>query len=141
MFERDKPSAWVRVLLSFVLLAVVIGGGYAVYRFGFAQGAVAADGGEFMMDNWTAYPMMKQNYSPYARGFSPFGSLFFGLIFLMLLFGIFRRLIFGSRSARWGYGPHGYHGHPGHHRYHDCGPEGKGKKNGEKVPVDEESPE
>ncbi|MEN8241780.1 MAG: hypothetical protein ABFS17_07655 [Chloroflexota bacterium] len=141
MFEREKPSTWVRVLLSLALLAVVIGGGYAVYRFGYAHGAIAADSGELLFEDWNAHPMMDQNFYPHGRSFYPRGNIFFGLIVIVLLFGLFRRLVFGPRWARWGYGPHGFHGHP-RHPGDDCyGQERKSKTNGEKVPEDEESPE
>ena len=141
MFEREKPSTWVRVLISFVLLAIILGGGYAVYRLGFAQGAVAAESGEMIFDNWSAHPMMERSFYPHARSFYPRGNMFVGFIFILLLFGFIRRMIFGPRWARWGYGPHGFHGHPHYPGSGDCGPESKGKKTGEKVPVDEESSE
>ena len=141
MFEREKPSTWMRVLISLVLVAVVIGGGYAIYRLGFAQGVVTSDGGEVILDNWTAHPMMNSNFYPHARSFYPRGNLFFGLIFVLLLFSFFRRMMFGPHWSRWGYGPRGFHGHPGHPGYDDCGPERKSKQSGEKVPVVEDKPE
>lgn len=141
MFEREKPSIWVRVLISFVLLAIILGGGYAVYRLGYAQGAVAAEGGELILENWSAHPMMDHNFHPYARGYTPRGNIFFGLLFMLMLFGFARRMIFGPRWARWGYGPHRFHGHPRYPGYGDCGPEDASKKNRENIPPDEKSPE
>lgn len=130
MIERKKVSIWVRVLLSFVLLAVLVGGGYAVYRMGFAQGAIAAEAGDLAIGDWHENPVVGRGYyHPYARGFFPLGSFFFGLFFLMLAFGLFRRIIFGPRWARWGYGwgPHpgkyGPRGHRGHRWHHGWGPE------------------
>lgn len=134
MFEREKMSTWVRVTLSFVLLAVLIGGGYAVYRMGFTQGAIATDAGDLAISDWVDRPLVGHGYHyPFGYGIFSMGRLFFGFFFLMLVFGLFRRIIFGPRWARWGYGwgprpgkwghkygPRGYcgpHGHRGH-RWH-----------------------
>ena len=120
MFEREKIGVWVRVLMSLVFLAVLIGGSYAIYRFGFAQGAIAADAGDFALDAWDKHPMVPYRYPMHPRGFFPFGGLLFGFFFLMLIFGLFRRIVFGPRWYRWGYdcGPRGFHGHPDHPRWH-----------------------
>ena len=119
------------MLLSFVLLAVLIGGGYAVYRMGFSQGAVAAEAGDLSISDWFNRPLVGHgHYYPYGFGFFSLGRIFFGILFLWLVFGLFRRIIFGPRWARWGYGwgprpgkwgykygPRGYCG-PHGHRWH-----------------------
>jgi hypothetical protein len=134
MFEREKSGVWVRVILSLVLLAVLLGGGYAIYRFGFTQGALAVEAGDFWPEGWHDHPMMPYRYPMHGRGFFPFGSLLFGFFFLMLVFALFRRIIFGPRWARWGYGygSRGFHGHPGHPRWDR-------EKDVDQVPPEEES--
>lgn len=142
MFEREKLGIWTRVFLSFVLLAVLIGGGYAVYRMGFTQGAIATEAGDLTLSNWFDRPLTGHSHHyPYGFGFFSIWRFFFGFFFLMMVFGLFRRIIFGPRWARWGYGwgphpgkwgsgygprsgrrgyrfgPRGYCGHPNHPWY------------------------
>jgi hypothetical protein len=119
MYENEKSTIWMRVLLSVVLLALLVGGGYAVYRLGFTRGAVSAEAGEFPMEHWFDAPMVP-HHSYYPRmgyAFFPLGGLLFGLFFLMLVFGLFRRIVFGPPWMRWGYGPHDSYRHPHHPRW------------------------
>jgi hypothetical protein len=153
MFEREKTSIWVRVLLSFVLLAVLVGGGYAVYRLGYTQGAIATEAGDLAISEWHENPVVGRGYyHPYARGFFPLGSFFFGLLFLWLVFGLFRRIVFGPRWARWAYGwgphqgkrgdkygPRGYCGPHGHRWHHGWGPEEGEEQDSEESPEEDKS--
>jgi hypothetical protein len=119
MNEKEKSTIWIRVLLSIVLLAVLVGGGYAVYRLGFNQGTMSAEAGEFPMEHWFDAPMVPHHsyYPRMGHSFFPWGGLLFGLFFLMLVFALFRRIVFGPRWMRWGYGPHEYYMHPRHPRW------------------------
>lgn len=144
MFEQEKPRVWGRVLLSVVLLAVLVGGGFALFRMGFVQGAVAADAGDFALDGWYGHPMSYRSYSPMmGHSFFPFGSLLFGFFFLMLVFGLFRRILFGPRWMRWGYpyGPRGFYGPHGHHGHPHWGPKPGREGAPEREPASEEKAE
>jgi hypothetical protein len=83
--------------------------------------------------------MTRHNYYPmYGYGFFPFGSFLFGLFFLMLVFGLFRRILFGPRWMRWGYGPRGYYKHHGHPRW---GSDPCSEKDPDQPPDDKENAE
>jgi len=124
MKENEKSNLWVRVLLSVVLLAVLIGGGIAIYYMGYNHGAIATDTGDLALERWEMYEMMPHHgyYPMMGHGYFPFGGLLFGFLFLMLVFALFRRIVFGPRWMRWGYGPYGHYRHPRWWGY--PGPEG-----------------
>lgn len=156
MFEQNKLGIWTRVFLSFALLAVLIGGGYAVYRMGFTQGAIATEAGDLAISEWFDRPAVGHgHYYPYGFGFFSLGRFFFGFFFLMLVFGLFRRIIFGPRWARWAYGwgprpgkrghrhgPRGYCGPRGrgwHHWYHGWESEEGEERDSEESPEEDKS--
>jgi len=80
-----------------LIIAMFVGGGYAIYRRGFSQGVVTGmeiseDGGE--VDVQPYLPRMDHYYRPYGRPFTlfPFFGLIFGFFLLMAFFGGIRRL-------------------------------------------------
>lgn len=99
---------WFRLIAALVLLAAIVGIGYFAYNAGVAQGTAAqlpaasgsgaqpypypGYGGPF----WFPHPF-------FGFGFGWFGLLI-PLFLLFLVFGVFRRLIWGPR---WGW--HGMH--------------------------------
>lgn len=114
MFKRNLV-VW-RVIGSVILLALLAGGFYLVYRAGFAQGMYRApemaevlpeafENGWMPMHRFDTFraPM----YGMHGRGFFPVGGLF-GLILALFLFaGLIRLLFFPHRPHAWGYPPHG----------------------------------
>ena len=68
MFEQNKLGIWTRVFLSLALLAVLIGGGYAVYRMGYTQGAIATEAGDLAISEWLDRPTVGHgHYYPYGN--------------------------------------------------------------------------
>lgn len=108
MFERNRRLGWFRLVAGLLLLAVLIGGGYMLFQAGFSQGAIAAGDGEFAFHD---LPYGPRGYYPmHGRIFFP-GGFFLGLLFLFLVFGLFRRMVFGPR---WGmHRMHGMYGKGG----------------------------
>ena len=102
-----KVSIW-KVVLGLLIIALLVGGGAAIYRAGYARGVMsdmsfeempfAHSGAEGMMP----YGGMRPGY--YGRGhmgFFPFGRMLFGgFVFFLIVGSIFR--FFGMR--RYGYG-------------------------------------
>ena len=102
-----KVSIW-KVVLGLVLIAMLVGGGSMLYRAGYARGVMSDVSFEDMPFARGDYDsMMPYGGMPYMRthgGYTGFpsigGMLFGGLIFLLIVGGIFR--LFGMR--RYGYG-------------------------------------
>ena len=93
---EDRPKFPVlRVLAGVLLVVLIIGGGFMLFRAGFAHGALRSGGAD--MDFY------RFNHSPHGMYYYPHfffpGGLLFGLLFLFLIFGLFRRAFFGPR---WG---------------------------------------
>lgn len=83
-----------RVVTALMLLGLVIGGGFAVYRLGWAQGYEAGGSGEEVTE--TA-PWMPYGIRP-VRPLLAFGLILLGLV----VAGKLLRLIFwGSMARRW----------------------------------------
>lgn len=121
-----KPSFIVlRVVAALLLIALMAGGAFAAYRFGYAQGvthspAVAealAQGfkegsaipafGRPMLYGY-GYPMGMWGHHHF--GFFPFMACLGPLFFMFLFFGLLRLIFF---RRHWGWHGH-WHGHPGH---------------------------
>lgn len=104
-----------RLIAALLLIGLMVGGGYAVYRMGVAQGTAQApevaqaiqQAGE---DGQPVPPMYGYGY-PYAWGYRPhFGFFpFFGCVgaflFIVFFFGLLRFVF-----RPWGWGRHGYWG-------------------------------
>ena len=93
---EDRPKFPVlRVLAGLLLVVLIIGGGFMLYRAGFTQGALSGGGAE--MDFY------RFNHSPHGMNFYPRfffpGGMLIGLLFLFFIFGLFRRAFF---RPRWG---------------------------------------
>ena len=80
-----------------LIIAMFVGGGYAVYRSGFSRGVVTGiemseDGGEADMKSFM--PHMDSYYRPYRRSslLFPIFGLVFGFFLLMSIFGGIRHL-------------------------------------------------
>ncbi len=134
-----------RFFLALLLVVVLVGGGYGLYRLGWVQGyeahalvSAAPGGGQ----GQSAPPAPYYGYGPWfygphfwgpGFGFFPFFPVF-GLVWIVIAFliigGIFRRAAF----RRWGGGPG-----PGYWHYHAY-PEG-GEHPGAPAGNPEEKPE
>jgi hypothetical protein len=103
MFTRSR--IWVRVLFGVLALALIIGGGMFLFRVGYSRGAMVNGAEGLNFGDWDymhgySRPMMGYHYFP-------FGGFLFGFFFLVLIFGLMRRAIFGPR---WGWGSYSHHG-------------------------------
>jgi hypothetical protein len=114
-----RGSTIFRIFAAIVMLAILVGAGVMIFQAGQAQGyalGLANSGKELAPQ----VPGPAPYFAPYYYGrpyfgfwphlfFFPLGLFFFGLLFLFLIGGIFRRRWWG----RWGqYGP-GPYGQPG----------------------------
>jgi hypothetical protein len=95
MFRRG--SFILRFMAALLLIAILAGGGYAVYRLGFTQGyavgiAQTAGDSQQFRQGFPYYPGFMMPH--FGFGFFPifplFGFLFFGFFILMLVGFIFR---------------------------------------------------
>ena len=105
-----KVRLW-KVVLGILLLALLVGGGFALYRAGYAHGVMAdvtfPDGSFEGIAPFHRMPYGMRGYSGH-MGFFPLGRLFFGgLIFFLLVGAIFR--FFGMRHY-WAMHRMGYAG-------------------------------
>jgi hypothetical protein len=105
-FERSKMSGRVllSIVLTIVLIAALVGVGTYVYNAGVAQG-LAANGKIVAPDGSAApYPYYGPVYQPWGFGFGIFG-LIFPLLFIFVIFGLLRGLLFGGwrRRGPWGW--------------------------------------
>jgi hypothetical protein len=133
-----------RLLLAVVLIAILVGGGTALYRLawtqGYQTGVLAAGAANKSITPPVPYYGMYP-YAPIWPGygfpffFNPFGLLIgigFFLFFILLIRGLFFHA-WGRRNWRGypgeGYGPYGHHGPWGwreHREDQDAGPHGSG---------------
>ncbi len=106
-----------RILVTLLVIALLIGGTYAIYRTGWTQGyqtgAVVSSGttqgqGNNVLPVFPYYPRFYYGPFPF---FNPFG-FFFGIgIFFLIIF--FFRLLFWRSWGPWRYGPrHWGYGYP-----------------------------
>ncbi len=125
-----------RLLLALILLAVLVGGGVALYRLawtqGYQTGILAAGGASKSITPPTPYYGIYP-YAPFWPGFgfpfffNPFGLLI-GIFFFFLVIFLIRGLFFRPWGRRWGgrwgegYGPYGPHGPWGWREDADKGP-------------------
>jgi hypothetical protein len=106
-----------RIALAVVLTIALIGGavalGWSAYTMGLAQGA-AQTGAQIAPQAGAPYPAPIYAYGPYRL--HPFGFSLLGclgpLLFLFLIFGVFRFLLWGGMGWRHHGGPWGW-GHKG----------------------------
>ncbi|MGD2026282.1 MAG: hypothetical protein PVI99_00580 [Anaerolineales bacterium] len=103
MFENNQRYWIIRLISGLLLLVILIGGGYMLFRAGFSQGAVSAAEGELTVPEFSR----SLRYHPYPGRFFFPGGFFIGLLFLFLIFGLFRRAVFGPR---WGWGAYRMYG-------------------------------
>jgi hypothetical protein len=120
-----RQGFWWRLLLALVLVAVLVGGGIALYRMawtqGYQAGVIVASGADKSIAPQAPYYGLYP-YAPFWPGFglpfffNPFGLLI-GIGFLFLVFFLIRGLFFhGWRRRYWngedreGYGPYSHHG-------------------------------
>jgi hypothetical protein len=135
---------WFWKALAFLLvLAIFVGGGIAIYQAGFAQGANAAiwnaeSGAE------VTTPMVLPQPGSFTRMYGrplvllPFFSLFLGFLFLMVLFGGFRRY---SHFKMWkSAGMPGAKGMQPHWHKHHRGPYWDPGEGGDSKPGSTENP-
>jgi hypothetical protein len=90
MSQMSRTRFWFSLIGTLVLIAAILGGGYMAYRFGYSQGAIAEQAGE---TEGVPQPFLFYGYRFYYPHFG-IGSLFFGLLFLFLIFGLIKRLLF-----------------------------------------------
>ncbi len=90
-----KVNIW-KVVLGLVIVALLVGGGVALYQAGYAHGVMSDVSFEEMHQFSGEYaPMMRHGYRGH-MGFFPLGRLLFGGLIFFLIFGaIFR--CFGMR--------------------------------------------
>jgi hypothetical protein len=119
MFKNRK---YLGILVAVVLVLLLVAGGFALYRAGFAHGVAAnlniedlgfmghGDFGSFYDDG--RYAAMGHPFSHHGRGFgfNPLGGLFGLFFFGLILFLIFRGIasLFWGRRMHMAYGPHGH---------------------------------
>lgn len=96
MFENKRSFGVMRILAAVLLLVIIIGGGYLLFRAGFSQGVVSAGEGAITAHEFGRSVRWINPY--YTHFFFP-GGFLLGLLFLFLIFGLVRRVIFPSR---WG---------------------------------------
>jgi len=84
---------------------MLVGGGMAIYRTGYAQGVATEFDGDMseLASPWGYYPGMAPYHGRHI-GFFPFGGFLGFLLFLMVISFIGRMLFF--RRWHMGYGPH-----------------------------------
>ncbi len=118
-----RQGIWWRVLLSLLLVALIIGGGIALFRVAWLQGyqagiVAAGAAGKSAVPATPFYGFYP--YGPFGYGFgfpfffNPFGLLI-GIFFFFLFFALIRGIFFrGWGWRRWGgryygrgYGPYG----------------------------------
>ncbi|MDH3191016.1 MAG: hypothetical protein OEM39_10370 [Acidimicrobiia bacterium] len=112
-----RMRTWGSVLGTILLLGLIGGLGYSIFQSGYRQGLVeGADGASQVV------------YYPGGGGFGVFG-LFFGVLFLFMIFGFISRLLFWRRrwdGSRPGVGPSRWsgetrgewgNGHPMAHKF------------------------
>ena len=110
-----------KVLAMLLVIAIFMGGGFAIYQAGFAQGVSTSL--RMVEEGAPATPYEGLYHRPFGiyRPFFPGLGLFLGLMLVLFLFGAIGRLFRYSfwRSKGMPY-PHGWG--PGWHRYHhpDC---------------------
>lgn len=85
-----------KVLAWILLVVILIGGGFMLYRAGFTHGAVSGGDLDFSFSRYAHSPH-GMYATPYSRFFP--GGMLFGLLFFFLIIGLFRRAFFGPR---WG---------------------------------------
>lgn len=88
--RNNTVRFWFSLIGTLVLIAAILGGGYMVYRLGYNQGAIAEQAGELES---VPHPFPFYGYKYYYPHFG-LGNLFFGLLFLFLIFGLIKRLLF-----------------------------------------------
>lgn len=113
-----RRGIFIRVILAFLLLAVIVGGGMAVYRVGWTQGYQTANVVS-SSEGIEPGPLVPQFSSHIYRSYYPgFGFPFFGiclgvgLIFLVMFLvgGLLKpwgrwRWAYHPGHGKWGYGP------------------------------------
>ncbi len=136
-----KVSIW-KVVVGLVVIALLVGAGGAIFRAGYARGVMSDMSFEDMSfaDGGFEEGMMPYGRMPYMRGSSGYsgfhsvgGMLFGGLIFFLIVGGLFRMMRGCGMRHQYGYGmpPWAMHrmqrdgkGGPPWMYYHDrCGEE------------------
>lgn len=105
----------IRIITALVLVGLIAGGGFAVYRLGWVQGYEAGlSGGE----GSDAGPVMPAHF-PFARPLLAFGLVLLGLAMVSktLRFVFWRSMAtrWATAGGPWMHGPHHARWHP-HHR-------------------------
>jgi hypothetical protein len=118
MFRRGLLFS---ILATIVVVVMLVGGGMAIYRTGFAQGLATEFSGDTteLVSPWGSHP----GFVPYHGrhfGFFPFGGLLGLLLFFMVASAIGRMIFF--RRGRMACGPHPaawkyWHEHPEAHKW------------------------
>ena len=113
-----KVSIW-KVVLGLVIIGLLVGGGVALYRTGYAHGVMSDMSFEEMpfahgdVDGMMPYHGMHGMRGYHGYGHFSFGRMLFGgLIFFLIVGGLFR--LFGMR--RYGYGMPPWAMHKMHHK-------------------------
>ena len=142
-----RPSRLIRLLVTLLVIALVIGG---AFRMGYGRGVAESPAIAEQLQQWrqaaaagdgvaplSAYPMLygRGGFGPMGHGgFPPFLGLL-GLIFFgFLAFSFLRLLFFGPMMMHRNGGPMGYGRGPG------CGPGPRGPYSGMTPPWAQQSP-
>ena len=139
MLENNKGSIWLRILFVLLALGLLAAGAFFVFRVGVVRGTAgdfAGTGQMPMYQNWG------HHYTPMMTGYHsfPLFQLFFGFIFLMFIFSLLRRAIFGPRLG-WGMrGMHGMRGEFGRGRMEEYHAELHRRMEQEPAAADESAP-
>jgi hypothetical protein len=132
---------YIKIIFALVVIVIVAFGSVALYRLGFAHGAMTnitiSEGGDLSMLPYGRYPM-GWHYGPRMGllGFFPL-LCFGGFFFLFLLFGFG----FITRKRAWMH-PHGSGSHPKNWEHYGSPPWGAGERSQEEnqPAADSESP-
>lgn len=112
-----------RILATLVLIGLLVGGGFLLYRAGWSQGYLAASAAKLATpgNNGTVVPWAP-GYLGYGPAFNPglffpFGFFFTGLLIFFAGFFLLRLIFLPFRMAAWGAHRHGgwhegWEGHP-----------------------------
>ena len=109
-----KVSIW-KVVMGLVIIALLVGAGGAIFRAGYARGMMSdvsfadghhlEDGGYESMMPYGGYHGMSGRYGMYGYSHFSFGRMLFGgLVFFLIVGGLFRLIGGCGMRRRYGYG-------------------------------------
>ena len=124
--NRKTGRFWLYLIGTVVLVAVIIGGGFLVYKAGFNRGTISGGAGDVKgfrsfsyKKDFDGYGMKAPHFSPYGhkgsgsyghmgfRSFFGFGWIILAVLFFFLFLGLIKWLFFPRWGGYWMHGPPG----------------------------------